>query len=267
MQYWRDGKMLSANDACASVEDRGYLLGDGIYETLLCVEGIPQYFKAHWERFSNAAQIHQLVLQFTAEQIHAVIQELFQQCESKNAVLRMTLTRTGGRGMAIPAVSKSTLLLSLVPYSVPELKPLSMASDTFIRSTGGDEWAYKAIQQTSTVRAFAKAQRLGFDDYLWQSREGFLLEASSSNVFFLQDNIWITPPTDGSILPGIMRATLIELFTKHGEIFEERPFHKSELEHTQGAFICNSVRIIQPIKTIDEWSASVNACDKLHFEL
>jgi len=248
---WRDDQFLTEREAAPSLQDRGYLLGDGIYGTLRIQGGKVLQWNAHWNRFIHSAQAFYLDVPFAQEQMHAVALELLHRNQMQEAVLRFTLTRIGGRGMVLPEPNRTSLLVTLFPLPPPSSNTLSITSEGMLRSTGGDEWSHKALHQGSAIRRLAQARMNGFDDLAWKNKVGQFLECSSSNLFFLKDGELFTHPLDGNILPGTYRAHLLANQKRLGILIHEQPLSEKELSFCQGAFLCNTVRGVQWIHQLD----------------
>lgn len=249
---WRDGQFLTELEASPSLQDRGYLLGDGIYGTMRIQDGKILQWNAHWKRFTDSAKDFFLDIPIAQEKMLAVVMELLQRNNMQHAVLRFTLTRIGGRGMVLPNPNRSSLLATLFPMSPPSTKTLAITSEGMWRSTGGCEWSHKALHQGSSIRHLAHAQGNGFDDLVWKDRAGHLLECSSSNLFFLRNGELFTHPLDGSILPGTYRAHLIANQKRLGVVIHEQEISLDDLDSFHGAFLCNTIRGIQWIHQIDQ---------------
>lgn len=107
--------------------DRGLLLGDGLFETLLYSDNQVMFFDQHWSRISQGAQRLQIPLDEPKENIEQVIHRLHQKncAENTQSVIRLTLTRgTGNRGVLPPINSIPSLYIQCSPYYPPPKKHL-----------------------------------------------------------------------------------------------------------------------------------------------
>ena len=93
----------------------------------------------------------------------------------------------------------------------------------------------------------------GFHEALWSDSQGCLLEACTANVFLIKNGSLYTPPTNGSILPGITRAQVILLAKEIGISIYSDPIRIVDLDQFEAGFLTNSVRGILPIHQIENY--------------
>ncbi|EHR71856.1 aminodeoxychorismate synthase, component I [Burkholderiales bacterium JOSHI_001] len=141
---------------------------------------------------------------------------------------RITVTHAGLDPLP---VGLARLVLADTPLAGP--RPLARHKTT-------DRAAYDA----GVKRAIAR----GAFDTLFFDEEGWLLEGGRSNVFVRQNGRWYTPPLDAGVLPGVMRA---ELLNSPAWAASERRIHRSELPAAQGLMVCNALRGALPAELMD----------------
>lgn len=131
------------------------------------------------------------------------------------------------------------------------------SSPEFMRSYPGGTGDIKAsANYAGTIAPLRTAQNHGCNDILWLDPTGaYVEEVGTSNVFFKIGDTVVTPPLDGTILPGITRASVIALLQAMGIPLVERPITLAELfeagDTLQEAFTTGTAAIIKPIKEID----------------
>jgi len=126
------------------------------------------------------------------------------------------------------------------------------------RSTGGNEWSHKTLGMIHNVRALWNAQAQGFDDAIICDAQGYVLETSMANIFAITDGILLTPPTNGSILPGVMRKHVIRCAKELGISVQERALTQKELQEAQSVFLTNSLRGILPVCRVNNEKISTD---------
>jgi branched-chain amino acid aminotransferase len=104
----------------------------------------------------------------------------------------------------------------------------------------------KRYPYTENLQLLTQAQSAGFDDYLLINREDHVTETAIANLILQIDNQWITPPLSDGVLPGVMRALLIE---KTGVLV--RQIDAGQLPTVTSGFVVSSLKIAQPIAQID----------------
>lgn len=249
---WLNGEYLENADAALSLQDRGYHLGDGIYETMRIHKGKPLWFEEHWNRLQRSADYAFLPISFAKEEVLQVMLKMASQMEGTSSVMRMSLSRVAGqRGLAFAEGYPVNLCVMASP--APEwypAKPLRLKLSGNPRSVGGVEWSHKAPQFLHAIREFHLAQLEGFDDFLWRDDQNLVLEASSSNIFVRIGGVLLTPPTDGSILPGICRSKILGMSGMDGLRVEECSISVQDLRDADATILCNSVRGAMPVASI-----------------
>jgi branched-subunit amino acid aminotransferase/4-amino-4-deoxychorismate lyase len=96
------------------------------------------------------------------------------------------------------------------------------------------------------------ARNEGFDDSILFNSKNEITESAVSNLVFLVDGEWITPPITAGLLPGVVRAIAIERCS-----VKVRPIHVSEIPEVESAFLLSSLRIAQPISHIGDMKVKI----------
>ena len=96
---------------------------------------------------------------------------------------------------------------------------------------------HKTTRRAEYDRAWHEAEALGAFDMLFFNERGELTEGGRTNVFVKLDGRWWTPPIDAGVLPGVMRAVLMEELSA-----VERPIKRDELERAEALIVCNALR-------------------------
>jgi branched-chain amino acid aminotransferase len=96
-----------------------------------------------------------------------------------------------------------------------------------------------------------EARSLGFDEALMLTHDGQVAEASSANLFMVQEGVVVTPPTSDDLLVGVTRDCVISMVRKKGWDLEVRQIDRSELLCADEAFLCGTGVQIAPITDID----------------
>jgi len=177
------------------------------------------------------------------------MEELVSRSRRIHGIMRVTLTRgDGGRGLLVTPGLKPRLLIAYHPTEVFRLaQPISLYVSPERRSIGGQEWGHKSMHSLFLVRSRFEAKTRGFDECLLIGADGRVLEATTSNVFLWIADTLVTPALDGSILPGITRASVLKLAKSMGFAIQERVVHQAELDMCTGMFLTNSVSGVQPV--------------------
>src|SRR5580698_6952447 len=114
MVVFLNGKFLPEAEAVVPVNDRGFLLGDGLFETIRVAGGKPFRMAQHLERMTRGAEVMKIKMPYTPRELQSFAHELIGKNGLAEAVLRVTLTRGPGmRGYSSQGAEKPTLLIML----------------------------------------------------------------------------------------------------------------------------------------------------------
>lgn len=242
MAYWLNGQ-FKEDAATINVADRGLLLGDGVFETVLLVDGVPVFWDAHRERLGAALQ----ALHFQVETSVFALSTIMQLAE-RNGVssglgaLRLTVTRgAGARGLAPLADAAPTLLMAVHPYASSTDNSLELIVSAYHRNENSLAARFKTLNYLENVMARYDAAKSGADDAIMLNSAGRVACASAANIFLLgADKIIITPPVSEGALPGIVRKVLLERASEAGFSVKEQAIEPSMLQAGQ-IFLSNSL--------------------------
>lgn len=250
MSFWLNGRICDETVA-VDIADRGFLLGDGLFETILLVDGFPAFLSRHLARLRASAA----ALKFGIAHDDAEIREAISGLAHKNGLAngagaaRITLTRgPAGRGLALPSPGKtpSTLLITAAPYNSAAGQPLRLIISAYRRAENTVAAAHKALSYLDNIMARHEAVAAGADDAILLNSAGRAACASAANVFLItQKKEVITPPVSEGALPGIVRSVLLEEASKGGVAISEAPIESPSLDNAR-LFLTNSLMGVQP---------------------
>jgi branched-subunit amino acid aminotransferase/4-amino-4-deoxychorismate lyase len=109
----------------------------------------------------------------------------------------------------------------------------------------------KTLAYADSVMALLDAQRRGADEAIFLDTDGHCSEATASNLFIYRDGTLLTPPVTCAALPGITRATVLELARATGIAAVEQSFGTADLSSAGEAFLTSSLRGIAPVAVVD----------------
>jgi len=247
---WYDGKLIEEQNAQFNLTDRGLLLGDGLFETLPAFNGLPFLMEAHLDRIMASAK--QLDIPLVRSILEAAIIELAQ-VDPTPCVIRLTVTRgSGPRGLVPPKAMVPLIFSTRAPWN-PGLafNTMALATTTLRRNPTSPTSFLKTLAYLDNVMGIKEAQGIGADDALFLSIDGSIACTSMANVFMIKGNSLLTPPLNGSVLPGIMRQFLIDQAPKLGIQMIEKALFPNDLLQADQVFATNSVRFLTHITALD----------------
>lgn len=254
-----NGKTTLAEKACVSVFDRGLTYGDGLYETMKALDGKPLFLKEHLKRLLHGArELHmdiRLLKPFVDEIKIGAIETLLRKnrLEKGEAYIKLMVTRGADRASHLPAKG-------ILPTAVIITKKIDTASLTSLREKGVTAVTVsdispalpgvKSLNYLASVLARMQADRASAFEALF-TKDGFITEGSSSNVFAVKDGQLITPPLaagpSGGVLAGVIRGEVKRLAAKNKIPFSEAPLSINALEEVEEAFLTNSIMEAAPL--------------------
>jgi aminodeoxychorismate lyase len=255
MIVFLNGKFLPEADAFVPLNDRGLLLGDGLFETVRVANGKPFRLAQHLDRFGRSAEFLKIKLPFTPKEIQKIAAQLIEKNNLPEAVLRMTLTRgTGARGYSIKNCGTPTLALTLhsLPLQVAD-EPVqwSLITSSFRIPAGDMLAACKTASKILNVLARAEAEEQGADEALLLNTNGEVAETAGGNIFWVYQDKICTVPTGRGILPGVTRAVVLEICQSLGLTTNKCIIKPEQLRQAAGIFATQSALGIVPIAAFD----------------
>ncbi len=243
---WSDGRLVEGGTLPFAMADRGLLLGDGVFDTALAVQGRVAFEAAHADRLAAAAA----ALGFSVERARIVEAMRALAGTAPLAAIRTTLTRgPGPRGLAPPPEPQPFLFGSAAPARAALFfAPLRLMPTEIARNETSPAARLKTLGYLDAVLAARDAQAQGFDEALFLNTAGRVACAGTGNVFVILGATLVTPPLGEGVLPGIVRAEILSnLAPSLGLTVEERPLLPSELEAAEALFVTNSLRLLAPV--------------------
>ena len=255
MLVFLNGKFLPEADAVVPLNDRGLLLGDGMFETMLVANGRPFRLAQHLERLARGVEFLKIQLPFTPREIQKFAGQLIGQNELADAVLRITLTRGAGqRGYSPKNAGAPTFAMTLHPLPLVNAdEPLqwSLITSSFRVPAGDALAAVKTTSKILNVLARAEAEEKGADEALLLNTNGEVAETAGGNLFWIYQDHVCTVPTGRGVLPGITRAVVLEICQTLGLETQKRIIKPEHLRNATGIFVTQSALGIVPVAAFD----------------
>ena len=253
MVVFLNGQFLPVAQAVVPVNDRGFMYGDGLFETLRVVNGKPFRMAQHLERMTRGADFLKIKPPFTPRELEKIAGQLIEQNQMPDAILRVTLTRgPGTRGYTPNGESRPTVVMSL--HAAPSLEKTvewSLVTSSFRIPASDALSSFKTTSKILHVMARAEAAEKGADEALLINTNGEVAEAASGNLFWVYQDKICTTPTGRGVLPGITRAIVLEICQILGLQTNKRVIKPEALRNSQGIFVTQSAFGIVPVMSFD----------------
>lgn len=261
-QVFLDGKFVPASQATVGLYNQTMHYGNGVFE------GIRSYdtpdgtriFKAkeHFERLQYSAKMMHIDFNYSLEELETITYKLLEINGLSDAYIRplvylgdnMSLTPTQEVHLVIMAwkwdkyLGDNMLKITLSSYQRPNPKACHVAA--------------KVVgHYTNSILATTEAKQNGFDEALLTDANGNVAEGPGANFFYEKNGKLVTPAL-GNILPGITRATVIELAKDLGIAVEERSFKPEEIYEADAAFFCGTAAEVIGISQFNDYVFPMN---------
>lgn len=210
---WLNGQTMPYKEARIAPDDRGFLLGDGIFETILLRRGWGIWWEEHVRRFCHGAE----TLGMTPPDTDVLADALGEVVAANDlgnvdeSVLRITLSRgSSGRGLSTSGKDNETLLLRTSTLAPSIDAARATIVDSVRRCASNVSSRLKTLSYVDGVLAQREAESRGFNEALLRNDAGRLACGARANLFVWRDDELRTPPASEGCLPGIARGYLLD---------------------------------------------------------
>jgi branched-chain amino acid aminotransferase len=256
-----NGKLIKEDKTIISINDPGFLYGDGIFETIRSYSGFIFKLDEHLQRLFSSSRILRHNIDFDKNYLIAALNELITRNKLRkcDAYIKIMITRGNYKDrLKFDYSSKSNLIIitrKLIPYPDEYYKNgIKVISSTIRRnSLGNDLYRYKLINHFENVFSKNEAYLQEAQEAIFLTKDRIILEGSASNVFFVKNEVILTPPTTQDILPGITRDIVIDLCNKNNLKVSQRKIHYHDIIDADEIFLTSSIMEIMPVREFDKY--------------
>jgi branched-subunit amino acid aminotransferase/4-amino-4-deoxychorismate lyase len=240
-QLWSNGEWFDSEDFPMSPLDRGAILGLGLFETLLALDGVPVFANRHLARLLIGCE--RLGWKVPLRDFHETAKELLVRNNLTCGRARIRLAVSGGSGAIDDLTQGNDRAVTMIALRV-DAAPASLTVNLcpWPRNENSPLAGLKCASYAENLVALDHARRLGFDETILLNTAGQLCEAATANLFLVRDGSLLTPPLASGCLPGITRGVVIELAPKHGIPCEQRDLTPKDLHAADELFVTSSIR-------------------------
>ncbi|MDB6452456.1 D-amino-acid transaminase [Falsirhodobacter sp. 20TX0035] len=250
-----NGDYLPETEATVSIFDRGFLMGDAVYEVTSVLGGKLLDYAGHEARLARSLSELEMTNPVSAEDLLEVHRQLVIRNGIENGLIYLQISRgnAGDRSFVFPDASVPGTVV-LFTQSVPDLET-TPASQKGIKVISFDDLRWgrrdiKTVQLLWPSMAKMAAKKAGCEDAFFV-KDGMVTEGSSSNAYIVKGNRIITRPLSNDILHGITRATLLKYAAETQYEIEERAFTIEEAQNADEAFVTGASTFITPVVEVD----------------
>jgi len=251
-----NGSLMPRSEAKLSPFDHGFLYGYGLFETMRAYSGHIFHLDRHLARLSRSAEIIGLKSRLASFDLKQACIDTLQANGLTEARLRLAVS--GGEGEIIPDPSTCqghTVFIVAGSYTPRHTQIYQEGFKAVVSSLRRNSQSplsrIKSASYLESILARMEAKAAGVDEALFLNDRGFLVEASTSNVFLVNAGMLFTPPEESGILPGITREAVMELAQSSGIEVTEHEVTLEQLLEAEESFLTNSILEIMPLTWVN----------------
>jgi len=260
---WLNGRLLPADGPHISVYDRGFQLGDAVFEAFRARRGVAIELDGHLARLHRSLSAMAIEIQFTDEEIAAGISELLASMgwdglePPGDAAIRLMVSRgfDATRGVLPHPGGTSSVVIQAWPFNPPTAetlaKGLRIVTSVIRREPSSPMAGIKTTSRAELVYARLEAERAGADDAIFLTTDGRLTEATTSNILLIRGGVCATPRLGTGLLAGTARAWLVEHGGSAGLRTVEQDLRLEDAFEADEAAICSSIAGVVPVVAVD----------------
>ena len=257
MHIYLNGRIIREDEATLSINDRGFLLGDGVFETIRAYNGKPFLLNAHIKRLFIGLGRLSIKIKEKEDDISGIIRRLIELNGLKDAYIRITVSRgLCQRGIGTKDCSEPTVCINVKSFSPPDDTLYTEGvSVCFVKRKNlrlPEDSSIKHLSFLNYVLARLEVEEKGTFEGIMLNSAGHITECTTSNIFFVKENRIFTPSINTGILAGITRQVVIDLIRESNYELIEGEFFKNELFEAQEVFITNSLIELMPVSRVDD---------------
>ena len=251
---WFDGEIIPMAQARVSIEDRGFLFADGIYEVIAAYDGIPHLMDEHLDRWERSAEGLRIQPRFCRDTRVQAIHELLRRFPAPRVSIYGQLTRGAARRAhtfpASPRPLEFWFVRELAPYA-----PVLFTEGAKVITLPDERWAncwIKSISLAPNCLARQDAAEQGAFEAIFHAEDGTVTEGAATNFFVVKNGVIWTHPVTKRILTGCTRQFFLSLARNAGIPVREDRFDLTFMRNADEAFITSTTINAMPVTRIDE---------------
>lgn len=242
MIIYHNGQWIK-DEAIFTFNDR-IRLGDGVFDTMLVVDGAPLHYNLHAERLINDAKTFGVIVN-TLPDPNEIIKKNNAQ-KGRYAINTIITRGVGERGLTPSETPTPTIAMRIatVPDEFPPIH--AIISETVRRNEGSPLSRIKSCNYGDNILALLEAKEKGANEAILLNNKGFITCASAGNIFAEINGKLFTPPLSDGCMDGVTRKIIIERFDA-----QEKSLTADNLKNTNGIYITNSIKGIKSVTSLN----------------
>ena len=236
-----NGVWQPASKSTVSLYDAGFLLGDGLFETIRFQNGRLFQPEKHLKRLHSSLNIIQIELDKSNTELISCLEEMVIRNDIRSGLLRLMITRGKIEGTPWNFTGIPNVYITIRPLTEEPKKSVKVVfypeeKYPIIRFNP----AIKSLNYIGNMLAKKNAEKEGAFEPVFFNRDGYVTECAIRNIFFIQDKTLMTPSIDLGVLPGVMRETIMEIALELDLIVSEKIIPFNSINDMDEAFISST---------------------------
>ncbi|MDP6570714.1 MAG: aminotransferase class IV [Candidatus Marinimicrobia bacterium] len=236
-----NGQWLESSESLVSINDAGFLLGDGLFETIRFHGETIFKLENHVQRLQKGLENIRINLPLSSEEIEDILLTTIDKNLLKEGLLRLMVTRGILEGAPWNFAGPPGIYVSIRPLSSKPQPPVkvvfySESKYPIIRFNP----AIKSLNYLGNMLAKHDAEKEGAFEPVFYNQKNLITECAIRNIFFIKGDTLFTPHTDLGVLPGVMRDTIIKIAASIHLNIEETHIYRDTLKDMDEAFISST---------------------------
>jgi len=260
---WLNGELVAPSEARVSVLSHALHYGTAVFEGMRVYETAdgPAAFRHadHLDRLFRSAELYCIPIPWSREQLRAAADEVVLRSGLRSCYVRTLAFRGTGTMAVSPLAAGVEVAIAAWPWA-PYLgedgkREGVRAKVSSWRRIGGEALipASKASgHYLNSALAKIETERAGYDEGILLDARGMVSEGTGENVFVVHGDVLATPSLTSSILPGITRASVIEIARDLGYEVRERDIARGELASADELFVTGTAAELTPVREVDD---------------
>ncbi|HRY28874.1 MAG TPA: aminotransferase class IV [Elusimicrobiota bacterium] len=255
-KIWVNGRLVDPRRPAVSVFDRGFLYGDGVYETIRVYDGKPFQLEPHFQRLARSLRGIGMRVPFGRAVLGDAVASVMAANRLADGVVRLTVTRgEGALGFDPASCRRPTVVLLAVPFaSHPAVHYEKGVRAVFVRlrrnAKNALDPSIKSLNNLNNILAKMESMKKGGQEALMLNQEGYLTEGTISNIFFISGGVLKTPSLDCGLLDGVTRSVVLSLAKRRSLAVWEGRCRPRHLFSAEEVFLTSTTLEVMPVTSV-----------------
>ncbi len=254
---WLNGEFVRKNEAKISVFDHGFLYGDGVFEGIRAYGGRVFRLEKHLQRLWESAKAITLKIPLSREKLTEKVLQTLRKNKLKDAYIRLVISRgEGDLGLDPRKCPHPQIIIIVDKINIYSEELYEKGLKITIVSTRRNipsalNPRIKSLNYLNNILAKIEANLSGTPEAIMLNKDGYVAECTGDNIFIIEGENLVTPPTWVGALKGITRDVVMELAQKEGISVQERVFTPAALYASDECFLTGTAAEVIPVTKVD----------------